>query len=194
MQELAKVAQANPADFQCTETSPTAADVWSNTDPPVDLIHIFCGQIKKGKAGGFHSRPNDKDPVCAKATNMLSENEYYPLKCYNEIFVHQSMDNWIRRKIREGGYCFFPPKWSINDTVNILVKIYKHCKNEKKHENAQICYKDYPHPVYGKFHIVIFFRTHEVDGQNKEVIYSAFPTKSMPNYCKNICKNMPISD
>ena len=202
MQELAKVAQTtDPAHFQRTKTSPTAAAVWSNTDPPVALTHIFCGQIKRGKAEGFHSRPNDKDPVCATATEMLSENKYYPLKCYNKIlvrqFINESMYNEIPRKTRKGGYCFFPPKWSIKDTVNILVKIHKYCKGKEKHEDTQICYKDYPHPDNGKlFHIVIYFSTHEVDGQNKEVIHSAFPTTSMPNYCKNvnICKDMPISD
>jgi len=39
--------------------------------PKVNMIHIFCGQIVKGKATGFHSHPGGTNPVCAKATEQV---------------------------------------------------------------------------------------------------------------------------
>ena len=45
-----------PDTFQCTSDSPTSDPVFSNTNPPVALTHIFCGEIKNGKAQGYHSR------------------------------------------------------------------------------------------------------------------------------------------
>ena len=125
MQELAKVAATvNPANFQCTKSSPTDPADWSNTNPRVALTHIFCGQIQRGKAEGFHSRPNNKDPVCARANNKVPEHQTYPLKCYKKIkvckFNKGFKDKWIARE--PGTCCFFPPQWSIAETTNILVR------------------------------------------------------------------------
>ena len=173
----------NPAHFRCDKTSPTATAIWSNTQPQVALTHIFCGQIKKGKAEGFHSRPNNKDPVCARANNKL-EYGTYPLKCYKKIEVRQFFngfrDKWIPRQL--GTYCFFPSQWCIVQTVNILANIYNQCQNQR--DTSQICYKNYPNPDGGNFGIVIFIAT--VNG--REVINSAFPVpNSMPMPCKKYC-------
>ena len=36
---------------------------WSATRPPINLTHIFAGEInRRGKAVGFHSRPGGADP------------------------------------------------------------------------------------------------------------------------------------
>ena len=198
LQEFAKVAQAvDPEDFHCTETSPTAAAVWSDTEPPVALTHIFCGQIKHetnkngviiDEAEGFHSRPNNVNPVCARVAeeSKVTKNTY-PLECYKKIEVRQTEDKWIARKSGMD-YCFFPSQWSIADTVNELTDIYKYCMNKKKKtdEKGQICYKrSMKHNNY--YSIVIFF--YKRNGQN--VINSAFPIPKggkLPSYCnKNIC-------
>ena len=181
MQELAKVAAVNPANFQCTKTSPTATAVWSNTQPQVALTHIFCGQIQGGKAEGYHSRPNDRDPVCARANNKLQEYETYPLKCYKKIEVRQFndgfRDKWIARE--PGTYCFFPSGWDIVETVNVLVGIYNRCQNQR--DPDKICYTNYPYPNGGSFGIVIF-----MNGNN--AINSAFPVpNSMSLPCKKFC-------
>ena len=71
----------DPKYFKCYPNSPTDSDVFSDGDPPVNLVHIFCGQINKyGQAIGFHSRPNGIDPPCAKTESYWYEyQEEFPL-------------------------------------------------------------------------------------------------------------------
>ena len=146
----------NPAQFECDKSSPTAAAVWSNTQPPVALTHIFCGQInEKRKAEGFHSHPNNKDPVCARANNKILADTTLPLSCYGKLEVRQLLNgfsNWIARN--PSTYCFFPSGRDIVETVNVLVGIYNQCQN--KRDSDKICYKNYSHPDKpGAFGIVI---------------------------------------
>ena len=178
------VTAVNPANFQCTKSSPTDPAVWSNTNPQVALTHIFCGQIQRGKAEGYHSRPNDRDPVCARANNRVPEYQTYPLTCYNKIEVRQYVnglrDKWIARE--PGTYCFFPRQWDINQTTNTLINIYNRCKRQR--DTDKICYTNAQYPGNGNFGIVIFVA--QVDGH--EAINSAFPVpRSMTMPCKTLC-------
>jgi len=46
---------------------------WSATDPPVNMSHIFNGQInKRGKPVGFHSRPGGTNPSTARVVRVLN--------------------------------------------------------------------------------------------------------------------------
>ena len=63
MQEFAEVAAVDPAYFWCDKSSPINPAIWSNKEPQVALTHIFCGQIQRGKAEGYHSRPNNNKGV-----------------------------------------------------------------------------------------------------------------------------------
>ena len=170
------------ANFDCNKTSPIDTANWSDTQPQVALTHIFCGQInQKGKAEGYHSRPNNRDPVCARANNLVPNT--YPLKCYKKVEVREYIDGlrdkWIARD--PGTYCFFPLAWNITETVNIFVDIYNQC--QRRHDHDKICYQNYLHPDGGTFGIVLFIA--QRDGQ--EVINSAFPVP------KSMTRNMPCS-
>lgn len=49
-----------------------AAD-WSDTTPPINLTHIFDGEInKRGKAVGFHVRTLGRDPEHARLSKLMS--------------------------------------------------------------------------------------------------------------------------
>ena len=68
----------------------------------------------------MHSRPNNKDPVSARANNKVQvlEHQTYPLK-WIEVrqFINGFRDKWIARE--PGTYCFiFPPQWGIAETTN----------------------------------------------------------------------------
>jgi hypothetical protein len=46
---------------------------WSATDPPVNVTHIFEGQINsRGKPVGFHARPGGRNPANARVARILS--------------------------------------------------------------------------------------------------------------------------
>jgi len=45
---------------------------WSRTSPPVNMTHIFEGEInRRGKPVGFHSRPGGQDPENARVTRIV---------------------------------------------------------------------------------------------------------------------------
>jgi hypothetical protein len=45
---------------------------WNSTDPPVNVSHIFEGQInKRGKPVGFHARPGGRNPANARVVRIL---------------------------------------------------------------------------------------------------------------------------
>jgi len=37
----------DPKNFQCDKDSPLGGDTYSDSSPQVNMIHIFCGQIKQ---------------------------------------------------------------------------------------------------------------------------------------------------
>ena len=47
-----------------SEMECTAISHWSQTDPPVNQQHVFCGEWnqRKNRPAGFHSRPAGEDP------------------------------------------------------------------------------------------------------------------------------------
>ncbi len=45
---------------------------WSRTSPPVNVTHIFEGEInRRGKPTGFHSRPGGRDPQSARLVRIV---------------------------------------------------------------------------------------------------------------------------
>ena len=47
---------------------------WSDTDPAINLAHIFEGEInRRGKPVGYHSRPDGEDPPGARVVRIVEE-------------------------------------------------------------------------------------------------------------------------
>jgi Bacterial EndoU nuclease len=52
--------------------SPSRSPSLSRTSPPINLTHIFEGEInKRGKPVGYHSRPGGKDSANARVTRIV---------------------------------------------------------------------------------------------------------------------------
>ncbi|HEV7504410.1 MAG TPA: EndoU domain-containing protein [Thermoanaerobaculia bacterium] len=48
------------------------AEEWSRTTPPINVTHIFEGEINsRGKPVGFHSRPGGRDPQGARVVRVV---------------------------------------------------------------------------------------------------------------------------
>jgi hypothetical protein len=48
------------------------AEEWSRTSPPVNVSHIFEGEINRsGRPTGFHSRPGGQDPANARLVRIV---------------------------------------------------------------------------------------------------------------------------
>jgi Bacterial EndoU nuclease len=49
-----------------------SAEEWSPTSPPVNVSHIFEGEInRRGTPTGFHSRPGGQDPANARLVRIV---------------------------------------------------------------------------------------------------------------------------
>lgn len=46
---------------------------YSNTNPQVNLHHIFCGEIKKGAAKGYHANPGGETPSTYVARKVSAD-------------------------------------------------------------------------------------------------------------------------
>lgn len=66
---LRKVALAG--SVFCTFQSAAAETTWTDTNPPINAIHIFHGEINRaGKPTGFHARPLGTNPEAARVVRI----------------------------------------------------------------------------------------------------------------------------
>jgi EndoU nuclease-like protein len=60
------------AGWSRPRSSRRPAEEWSRTSPPVNVTHIFEGEVnKRGKPVGFHSRPGGRDPQGARLVRVV---------------------------------------------------------------------------------------------------------------------------
>ena len=162
----------DPKNFECGKKSPTGGDVFCDDSPQVNMVHIFCGQIIKDKATGFHCHPGGTDPDCAKADDLvkapLNDKDY---AAYNTINVLNG-NEWVKKGPRPT--TFWPTSLSIPDVVTIIQSLYNSCKPDKK---SQVCIKDYHLPSASeKFDVVISLKSKK--------IVSAYPMET--GYCNQL--------
>lgn len=99
---------------------------WSNSDPEINLWHVFRGEInRKGKPTGFHSRPGGHDPQDARVTSIKDRP--------NRAGVYTA-----NIEVRDGGQwkskfsSFFPDNLSQQEVVDVIVHAYQNSKNPNK--------------------------------------------------------------
>jgi len=133
----------DPKNFQCDKDSPIGGDTYSDSSPQVNMIHIFCGQIVKGKATGFHSHPGGTDPVCAKATDLVkapnSDKDYAE---YNTINVLNG-NEWVKKGPRPTS--FWPTSLSTADVVTTVQSLYSSCKPDMSAQTT-VCIEEFSLP------------------------------------------------
>ena len=161
----------DPAKFQCRKNSPTGGDVFSDDYPPVNLVHIFCGQINSyGQATGFHSRPNGNDPTCARTESYwyiyqdefpLSSSDhanhntmYWSGRRHLLYYYRISVWNGYKWVPKEHDTTFWPTYMTIPHVVSTIQKLYNTFASGQE---GKICIKNYfdPNFYHEKFDVVI---------------------------------------
>ena len=167
----------DPKNFKCDKNSPTTdANIFSDGNPQVNMVHIFCGQIIKDKATGFHSHPGGANPECAKAEDQdkapLSAKDY---EAYNTITVwDEKQKKWVKKVPRPT--TFWPTSMKIPDVVTTIQNLYNSCKPDQQKQNI-VCIKDFHLPSASeKFDVIMALK--------KKKIVSAYPMKS--GHCNQI--------
>jgi hypothetical protein len=94
---------------------------WSTTSPEINLGHIFEGAInRRGKATGFHSRPQGKDPKHARLVKILS-----PANQSGVYTARVEIYDPAARQWKEKFSTLFPDNLSREQVVQLILKAWK---------------------------------------------------------------------
>ena len=98
---------------------------WSDTDPNINLSHVFHGEINgSGKPTGFHSRPGGVDPDGARIKRLRDQP--------NRLGVYTA-----QVEIRDGGQwkekfsSLFPDDLDAPDVVDAVLHAYRNADNPR---------------------------------------------------------------
>lgn len=97
----------------------TAQPHWSETEPKLNLVHIFCGEINsRGKPVGYHARPKGKDPATARVTRILDAANSAGV--YTARIELRDKGSW-----KEKFSSFFPDRLDQREVVRLILAAYE---------------------------------------------------------------------
>jgi len=113
----------------CLVTCEVWAADWSKTNPPLNLTHIFEGEINnRGKAVGFHARPQGQDPKDAQVMRLISgPNAVGVYTAEIEIYDPEE-DRWRQKSFSS----FFPDQLSRQQIQSLILNAYQSGKTNKR--------------------------------------------------------------
>lgn len=91
----------------------------SRTSPPVNLTHIFEGEInKRGKPVGYHSRPGGKDPRNARVARIIDRPNR--LGVYTAEVEIRSGSRWLSKRST-----FYPDRMDRAAVTQAILNAFK---------------------------------------------------------------------
>jgi len=97
---------------------------WSNTNPNVNLHHVFEGEInRRGKPTGFHSRPGGQDPSNARVTSVRDKPNRHGVYTAN---IEVKDGNQWKSKFSS----FFPDDLSRGEVIDVILNAYNNSDNK----------------------------------------------------------------
>lgn len=101
---------------------------WSDTQPQINLSHIFQGEInRRGKPTGFHSRPSGNDPESAKLKRVKAEPNRHGVYTA-QIAVYDAKEKRWKEKFSS----FFPDQLGHQQVVERILHAWKNRKGDNK--------------------------------------------------------------
>lgn len=96
------------------------APALSDTRPPVNLTHIFEGEInRKGRPVGFHARPGGRNPAGARLVRIVDRpNRLGVYTAEVEIRTHDG--RWLQKRST-----FYPDRMSREEVVAAILNAYR---------------------------------------------------------------------
>ena len=99
---------------------------WSATSPPINLTHIFEGQInRKGDPVGYHARPGGKDPASARVV-AISDPPNKAGVYTARVQIRKPNGPWLS-KIST----FFPDSMGQDDVIQAILHAYRNNTSHK---------------------------------------------------------------
>ncbi|PID60359.1 MAG: hypothetical protein CSB44_10590 [Gammaproteobacteria bacterium] len=116
---------ANATSADVTSADAAIADMphWSDTDPNINLWHVFHGEINRsGKPVGFHSRPGGQDPENARLVSIQDPPNRHGV--YTATVEVRDGNQW-KRKFSS----FFPDSMSSDEVIAAILNAYHNSSN-----------------------------------------------------------------
>jgi len=108
----------SPATAFLPEDSKTHA-AWSSTEPPVNLEHIFQGEInRRGRPVGYHSRPGGEDPRDARVTRVTAGPNRAGVY-ETTVEIRTPAGEWLSKRST-----FFPDHMSHEEVLDAILHAY----------------------------------------------------------------------
>lgn len=108
---------------------PSQAAQWSDTTPPLNLSHIFDGDInKRGKAVGFHVRNQGRDPQNARLTQRLSGPNSRGIYTGRTAIYNPKSGAWVPKKFST----FFPDHLSRPRIIELILESFHNSRPDQR--------------------------------------------------------------
>lgn len=93
---------------------------WSDTDPSVNLAHIFQGDInRRGKPVGYHSRPGGEDPEGARVVRILDEENGVGVYTA-DVEIRNASGRWLKKRST-----FYPDRLSREEVLAAILHAWE---------------------------------------------------------------------
>ena len=114
---------AAPA-FPCGLEAAALSCRWTNTEPPINLVHIELGEVnRRGEAVGYHHRPNGLDPPGARVLRITQPPDQNGVYRGRVALRDPATCAWVQKK---GASTFFPDAMSANEVVKAIRTAFYH--------------------------------------------------------------------
>lgn len=92
----------------------------SDTSPPVNLTHIFEGEInRKGRPVGFHARPGGRNPPGARVVRVLDQPNRQGVYTA-EVEIRTRDGRWLEKRST-----FYPDRMRREEVVAAILNAYR---------------------------------------------------------------------
>ena len=111
---------SRPVSQQAPVSIPSSDEEWSDTEPAINLEHVFEGQVnRRGKPIGFHSRPGGRDPAGARVVRRVSGPN--ALGVYiAEVEIRNGSGRWLKKTST-----LYPDKLSRDEVVAAILHAWE---------------------------------------------------------------------
>ncbi len=121
----AEAAQDAGTSFDRADAREPATTGWSDTEPNINLSHVFHGEINRsGKPTGFHSRPGGRDPAGARVVRLQDEPNASGV--YTARVAIRDGNDWS-----EKFSSMFPDELSSNEVIDVVLNAYRQADNPR---------------------------------------------------------------
>jgi Bacterial EndoU nuclease len=113
-----------PEPASAPAPAPSLDAEWSDTDPAINLEHVFEGQInRRGKPVGFHARPGASNPAGARVVRRVSGPNAAGVYIA-EVEIRNGSGRWLRKTST-----FYPDRLRRDEVVAAILHAWNGRRN-----------------------------------------------------------------